>query len=506
MNFDPRGRLWVASSEIYPQIKPGEKANDKIVVLEDTKGVGRADKTTVFADGLLIPTGVEPGDGGAYVANSTELVHLSATRPRRQGRPQPRRAVRVRHRGHAPHHPHVPLGAGRVAVLQPVGLHPQPRRDAARGEAPERRRRLAVPARHQRPGRLRPRLLEPVGPRVRPLGPVAHHRWGQRRGRHPRHPRRVLPGVRRRHQAAPRPQPRQPQALRPRSRQRPAPAGRLAGERAHPRLPRPPRLPVRAVRRRLDVRQPGDAGAHQDEPPGLPPGGREDGAGRRDLHRRLVQPDHPARRGGFPRPAPRPRPRPHLARDRQGPAAGAAAQPPRREGGGPARLPQGPGGLDPAAGQARAEGARRQVRAAGPGEVDGGARPDPHDHRPRPARSPLGAAGLGCGRSEAARRGAPLRRPARPRRGGAGAVPLARAGAGRGGPADGPREGRPPARPPGGRPRAGGHERGDGRRGRDGGPRQADGPHPRLRPVADAAGARARLDAGVPGRHAHLRR
>ncbi|WP_227254622.1 PVC-type heme-binding CxxCH protein [Frigoriglobus tundricola] len=81
MNFDPQGRLWVASSEIYPQIKPGEKANDKIIILEDTKGVGKADKTTVFADGLLIPTGLEPGDGGVYVANSTEIVHLSASKP-----------------------------------------------------------------------------------------------------------------------------------------------------------------------------------------------------------------------------------------------------------------------------------------------------------------------------------------------------------------------------------------------------------------------------------------
>src|SRR3954465_14622098 len=81
MNFDPQGRLWVASSEVYPQIKPGQKANDKIILLEDTKGVGVADKTTVFADGLLIPTGVAPGDGGAYVANSTELVHLSASKP-----------------------------------------------------------------------------------------------------------------------------------------------------------------------------------------------------------------------------------------------------------------------------------------------------------------------------------------------------------------------------------------------------------------------------------------
>src|SRR3954454_3691959 len=79
MNFDARGRLWVASSEVYPQIKPGQVADDKILILEDADGDGKAEKTTVFADGLLIPTGVEPGDGGAYVANSTELLHLKDT-------------------------------------------------------------------------------------------------------------------------------------------------------------------------------------------------------------------------------------------------------------------------------------------------------------------------------------------------------------------------------------------------------------------------------------------
>jgi putative heme-binding domain-containing protein len=79
MNFDPQGRLWVASSTVYPQIKPGEVANDKVLVLEDTNGDGKADTTQIFAEGLLIPTGVEPGDGGAYVANSTELVHFADT-------------------------------------------------------------------------------------------------------------------------------------------------------------------------------------------------------------------------------------------------------------------------------------------------------------------------------------------------------------------------------------------------------------------------------------------
>lgn len=76
MNFDPQGRLWIASSEIYPHIAPGQPATDKILVLEDRDEDGVAETTRVFADGLLIPTGVAPGDGGAYVANSTELIHL----------------------------------------------------------------------------------------------------------------------------------------------------------------------------------------------------------------------------------------------------------------------------------------------------------------------------------------------------------------------------------------------------------------------------------------------
>ena len=91
MNFDERGRLWVASSEVYPQIKPGEAANDKIIILEDTDGDGRAEKSTVFADGLLIPTGVEPGDGGCYVGQSTELLHLADTDG--DGRADKRRTV-----------------------------------------------------------------------------------------------------------------------------------------------------------------------------------------------------------------------------------------------------------------------------------------------------------------------------------------------------------------------------------------------------------------------------
>ena len=79
MNWDARGRLWIASSSLYPQIEPGQAQDDKILILEDTNGDGKADKTTVFADGLLIPTGIEPGDGGCYVGQSTELLHFKDT-------------------------------------------------------------------------------------------------------------------------------------------------------------------------------------------------------------------------------------------------------------------------------------------------------------------------------------------------------------------------------------------------------------------------------------------
>lgn len=79
MNFDAQGRLWVASSEAYPMIEVGQSAPDKIIVLADTDADGRADQSTVFAEGLLIPTGVAPGDDGVYVAQSTDLLHLRDT-------------------------------------------------------------------------------------------------------------------------------------------------------------------------------------------------------------------------------------------------------------------------------------------------------------------------------------------------------------------------------------------------------------------------------------------
>ncbi len=79
MIWDSRGRLWVACSWAYPQLKPGDVANDKIIILEDTDGDGVADKSTVFADGLYLPTGIELANGGCYVAQSPDVFFFKDT-------------------------------------------------------------------------------------------------------------------------------------------------------------------------------------------------------------------------------------------------------------------------------------------------------------------------------------------------------------------------------------------------------------------------------------------
>ncbi len=76
MNWDSRGRLWVSGSTTYPHNKPGRAPDDRIVILEDTDHDGRADRSTLFAEGLLLPHSVMPVAGGAYVCSATEFIHL----------------------------------------------------------------------------------------------------------------------------------------------------------------------------------------------------------------------------------------------------------------------------------------------------------------------------------------------------------------------------------------------------------------------------------------------
>jgi len=77
MSFDNRGRLWVAVMPSYPHWRPGDaRPNDKLLILEDTNGDGRADKQTIFADGLQLPIGFELAPEGVYLSQEPNLCLL----------------------------------------------------------------------------------------------------------------------------------------------------------------------------------------------------------------------------------------------------------------------------------------------------------------------------------------------------------------------------------------------------------------------------------------------
>jgi len=75
MTFDERGRIWVTESLEYPRSQAGP-GRDRVRILEDTDGDGRADKFTTFADGLNIPSGIAVGAGGVWVANAPDILFM----------------------------------------------------------------------------------------------------------------------------------------------------------------------------------------------------------------------------------------------------------------------------------------------------------------------------------------------------------------------------------------------------------------------------------------------
>ncbi|MGB3851219.1 MAG: PVC-type heme-binding CxxCH protein [Tunicatimonas sp.] len=80
LSFDNQGRLWVATMPSYPHYRPGDqKPNDKLIILEDTDGDGKADKETVFAEGLHLPLGFELAPEGVYLSQGTNLMLLTDT-------------------------------------------------------------------------------------------------------------------------------------------------------------------------------------------------------------------------------------------------------------------------------------------------------------------------------------------------------------------------------------------------------------------------------------------
>jgi len=80
MNWDERGRLWVCETVDYPHdLDAANRGRDRIRILEDTNGDGRADRSVVFAEGLNIPTAVAFHRGGAVVQHGTETLYLKDT-------------------------------------------------------------------------------------------------------------------------------------------------------------------------------------------------------------------------------------------------------------------------------------------------------------------------------------------------------------------------------------------------------------------------------------------
>jgi len=72
IDIDTHGRVWVAEIQWY---RAGAKSPpaDKIKVLEDTDGDGKADRMTVFADGIFAPMSICVAGPKVYVATSPDL-------------------------------------------------------------------------------------------------------------------------------------------------------------------------------------------------------------------------------------------------------------------------------------------------------------------------------------------------------------------------------------------------------------------------------------------------
>jgi putative membrane-bound dehydrogenase-like protein len=80
MNWDEKGRLWVIETVDYPnEVKDGDIGDDRIKILEDTNGDGKADKVTLFADKLNIPTSFVFVNGGIMVSAAPSFLFLKDT-------------------------------------------------------------------------------------------------------------------------------------------------------------------------------------------------------------------------------------------------------------------------------------------------------------------------------------------------------------------------------------------------------------------------------------------
>lgn len=80
MDWDERGRLWVAETYDYPnEMQRAGQGRDRIRICEDTDGDGKADKFVVFADKLSIPTSFAFSHGGLIIHQAPHTLFYKDT-------------------------------------------------------------------------------------------------------------------------------------------------------------------------------------------------------------------------------------------------------------------------------------------------------------------------------------------------------------------------------------------------------------------------------------------
>ncbi|MCH2331035.1 MAG: c-type cytochrome [Roseibacillus sp.] len=79
VRWDASGRMYVACSDVYPQIEAGVRGYDRVIALRDTNHDGKAAAATGFAEDLVIPTGREVGPDRVYIGQGPDLLTLRDT-------------------------------------------------------------------------------------------------------------------------------------------------------------------------------------------------------------------------------------------------------------------------------------------------------------------------------------------------------------------------------------------------------------------------------------------
>ncbi len=78
MQFDTKGRLWVAVWPTYPKWEPLKEMNDALVIVHDDNNDGKGDRVTEFAR-VQNPLGFEFWNGGIIVTCTPEILFLKDT-------------------------------------------------------------------------------------------------------------------------------------------------------------------------------------------------------------------------------------------------------------------------------------------------------------------------------------------------------------------------------------------------------------------------------------------